>query len=375
MIHDIEGEPRDGGPIAIIDARGRLLGAGLYNAASRIAIRVLSQHLEPFDEAFFERRLRDALRWRQRYMAGASCYRLVNSEADALSGLIADCYEDVVVLQFSSLGMAERREAIVAALVRLLQPRAIIERGDNPGRRFEGLPEVGGVLYGSLDEPVVATINGLQFGVDVLRGQKTGLYLDQQSNWQLLASLLARRPRARVLDGFSFAGGFGLHCAQAGAARVHMLDQSEGAIAAARRNAELNGLTDVCSFEVGNVFDWLKHQSGRPGRSEDYDVVVLDPPPFAPNRAAVKGALRGYKEIHLRAMKLMAADGLLATFCCSHHVHAQLFEEVIAAAARDAHRTLRRVAVCGQSADHPVVVAIPETEYLKGFVYEVSSRA
>ncbi len=189
-----------------------------------------------------------------------------------------------------------------------------------------------------------------------------------------MASLLSQRPGARVLDCFSFAGGFGLHCAQAGAARVHMLDQSEGAITAARRNAELNGLTHLCSFEVDNVSDWLKHKSGQVGSVGDYDVVVLDPPPFAPNRGAVKGALRGYKEIHLRAMKLMAADGLLATFCCSHHVHAQLFEEVIAAAARDAHRTLRRVAVCGQSADHPVVVAIPETEYLKGFVYEVSAR-
>ncbi len=375
MIHEIEGEPRNGGPVAIVDARGRQLGAGLYNAASRIAIRVLSQHLEPFDERFFERRFRAALRWRQRYMADAPCYRLVNSEADSLSGLIADCYEDVVVLQFSSLGMAERRAAIVAALVNVLQPRAIIERGDNPGRRFEGLPDTGGLLYGALDGPVVARINGLEFEVDVLRGQKTGLYLDQQSNWQRVASLLSQRPGARVLDCFSFAGGFGLHCARAGAARVHMLDQSEGAIAAARRNAALNALTGVCSFEVGNAFDWLKQLSGQPGRAEDYDVVVLDPPPFAPNRAAVKGALRGYKELHLRAMKLMAADGLLATFCCSHHVHAQLFEEVIAAAARDAHRMLRRVAVCGQSADHPVVVAIPETEYLKGFIYEVSSRA
>lgn len=371
MIHKLVGEPVDGEPIAVLDARGGLLGTGLYNSGSRICVRLLSSDPETFDQTFLERRLRDALRLRQRCLPGATSYRLVSSEADFLSGLIVDCYEDVVVLQFSSLGMARRRSDLVAALVSVLQPRAIVERGDNPGRRFEGLPEAGGLLYGALDGPVAAVINGLHFEADVLHGQKTGLYLDQQGNYRLLASRLAQRAGARVLDCFSFTGGFGLHCAQAGAGHVHMLDQSQTAIEAARRNADANSLADRCSFEVTNVFDWLKREAARVSDAPPYDVVILDPPPFAPNRAAVAGALRGYKEIHLRALKLLAPGGLLATYCCSHHVDAQLFAQVIAAAAGDAGKVLRRLAVCTQSADHPVIASIPETEYLKGYLYEV----
>jgi 23S rRNA (cytosine1962-C5)-methyltransferase len=373
MIHRLAGDPVDGEPIAVLDARGGLLGTGFYNSGSRIPVRVLSRHPEKFDQPFFERRLRDALQLRERYMPDATCYRLVSSEADFLSGLIVDRYEDVLVLQFSSLGMARRRATIVDALIAVLQPRAIIERGDNPGRRFEGLPESGGWLHGALDGAVAVRINGLRFEADVMHGQKTGLYLDQQGNYRKLASLVAQRSGARVLDCFSFAGGFGLHCAQAGAAQVHMLDQSEAAIATARRNAAANGLAQRCSFEVANVFDWLKQRAGETLDTAPYDVVILDPPPFAPNRAAVAGALRGYKEIHLRALKLLTPGGLLATYCCSHHVDARLFAEVIAAAATDAGKMLRRVAVCAQSADHPVIASIPETEYLKGYIYEVVS--
>jgi 23S rRNA (cytosine1962-C5)-methyltransferase len=201
------------------------------------------------------------------------------------------------------------------------------------------------------------------------------LYLDQQLNYEHVAELVRLAPGAQVLDGFTFQGGFALHAARAGAAHVHGLDQSPDSIAAATQNADLNGLGEKCSFEAVNVFDWLKAQTTAQPHEKiipRFDVIVLDPPSFTRNRAAVPDALRGYKEIHLRALKLLKRGGTLATFCCSHHVDAETFQDVILAAAFDAHRTLRRVAIYGQSPDHPVIPVIPETEYLKGFAFEVA---
>jgi len=230
-------------------------------------------------------------------------------------------------------------------------------------------------LAGTLDAEVQVRVNGLRFATSLLSGQKTGLYLDQQVNYRRVAELVALLPQARVLDCFGFLGGFGLHAARAGAAQVEVLEQSEEAVAAARRNAELNGLSDRCSFETANVFDWLKAQTTvRPNERvlPRYDLIILDPPSFTRNRASVPDALRGYKEIHLRALKLLKPAGILATFCCSHHISAELFQEVISAAAYDARRWLRRVATFSQSPDHPVLPAVPETEYLKGFAFETA---
>ncbi len=275
------------------------------------------------------------------------------------------------MLQISALGMDRRKAVIVEALEAIFSPRAIVERSDVASRRFEGLAEVHGPVTGELAGPVLVNLNGLKFEADLSAGHKTGLYLDQQENYRLV-SLAA--PGAQVLDCFSFVGGFGLHAARAGAAHVHLVDQSAEALAAATRNAEINGLTGKCSFETANVFDWLKTNTAVKPHEKvvpRWDLIILDPPSFTRNRASVPDALRGYKEIHLRALKLLKAGGLLATFCCSHHVDASLFQDTVLAAAFDARKILRRVATYSQAADHPIIPMIPETEYLKGFAFEV----
>jgi 23S rRNA (cytosine1962-C5)-methyltransferase len=360
----------DGDLVQVKDHRQRMLGVGFYNSKSRINVRVLAPERVAVDKAFFEQRIRAALAVRQKHLSGASSFRVVNAESDFLSGLVVDKYEDVVVLQITSLGMEQRKALIVGALRAIFSPRAILERSDTAARKFEGMTDSQGILEGALNGPVTVNLNGLNFESDLLTGHKTGLYLDQQVNYRLVSEL-ARG--AQVLDCFSFAGGFGLHAARAGAAQVRMLDQSADAVAAAKRNAELNSLAEKCSFETTNVFDWLKAQTvTRPHEKvvPRWDLIVLDPPSFTRNRASVPDALRGYKEIHLRALKLLKVGGTLATFCCSHHVDAGLFQDTVLSAAFDARRVLRRVATYSQSPDHPIIPMIPETEYLKGFAFE-----
>lgn len=414
----------DGELVQVKDHRQRFLGVGFYNSRSKINVRVLSPERVEVNEAFFEERIRTALAVRQKHLPTATSFRVVNAESDFLSGLIIDKYEDVLVVQTSSLGMDQRKPMILSVLQSMFSPRAIVERNEVSSRKFEGLPDANGVLMGSLEGPARCQLNGLQFEVDVLAGHKTGLYLDQQVNYRRVAELVsgtskengpltpalspsigerekhrqslgegrpvtpaqppltpALSPRERegahglqVLDCFSFLGGFALHAARAGAAQVHLLDQSADAIAAAKRHAEANGLAAQCSFETVNVFDWLKAQTMTRLHEKlvpRWDMVVLDPPSFTRNRASVPDALRGYKEIHLRALKLLKTGGTLATFCCSHHVDAVLFQDTVLAAAFDARRILRRVATYSQSPDHPIVPMIPETEYLKGFAFEV----
>ena len=361
----------DGELVQVKDHRQRFLGVGFYNSKSKINVRVLSPERVEVNQAFFEDRMRTALAVRQRHLPKATSFRVVNSESDFLSGLIVDKYEDMLVLQVSSLGMDQRKSLIVGALQSLFSPRTIFERSDVASRRFEGLGESNGVLAGALAGQVLVELNGLKFETDLLTGHKTGLYLDQQVNYQRVAELVRGD---QVLDAFSFLGGFGLHAARAGAAHVHMLDQSVEAIAAATRSAAANGLAEACSFEAGNVFDWLKAQTITKPHEKivpRWDLIVLDPPSFTRNRASVPDALRGYKEIHLRALKLLKTGGTLATFCCSHHVDAGLFQDTVLSAAYDARRILRRVATYTQSPDHPIIPMIPETEYLKGFAYEV----
>jgi 23S rRNA (cytosine1962-C5)-methyltransferase len=361
----------DGELVQIKDHRQRLLGVGFYNSKSKINVRVLAPDRLEVDQAFFEERIRAALAVRQRHMPNATSFRVVNAESDGLSGLIVDKYEDVLVVQTSSLGMDQRKGMILAALQGIFSPRAIAERNEASSRKFEGLEDANGLLAGSLEGPVAITLNGLRFDVDVRTGHKTGLYLDQQVNYQRVAEL-ARG--GQVLDCFSFLGGFGLHAARAGAAHVHLLDQSAEAIAAGNRNATANGLAEQCSAEAVNVFDWLRaHTAVQPHEKivPRWDLIVLDPPSFTRNRASVPDALRGYKEIHLRALKLLKVGGTLATFCCSHHVNAALFLDTLLSAAFDARRVLRRVAIYSQGPDHPVIPMIPETEYLKGFAFEV----
>jgi 23S rRNA (cytosine1962-C5)-methyltransferase len=366
----------DGAIVRVEEGSGRLLGVGPYNGKSRIRVRVLARDAVAIDGAFFERRIRAAQALRDRLMPEATSYRVVNSESDFLSGLVVDRYEDVLVVQLASLGLDRRKAEIVAALEKIFAPRAILERSDGPSRRFEGLEVSNGLLAGRWPSDAAGStrleirLAGLRIEVDLEAGHKTGLYLDQQQNHAAVARFAKG---ARVLDCFSFLGGFGLHAAKAGAARVLMLDQSKEAVAASLRNAASNGVAERCEAEVANVFDWLKEKSRAEAGSgpKPWDVIVLDPPSFTRHRGAVNDALRGYKEIHLRALRLLGPGGVLATFCCSHHVSTSAFQEVIQAAAADARVVLRRIAAYGPSPDHPVIPAIPETEYLKGFAFEL----
>ena len=361
----------DGELVQVKDHRQRFLGVGFYNSKSRINVRVLAPERIEVSQSFFEERIRAALAVRRKHLPAAGSYRVVNAESDFLSGLIVDKYEEALVLQISSLGMDCRKDQILASLQSIFSPRAIFERSDVASRKFEGLAPAQGLLFGSLAGPETVRLNGLKFEVDLLTGHKTGLYLDQQVNYREVTRFANG---AQVLDAFSFLGGFGLHAARAGAAHVHLLDQSAEAIDAARRNATANGLETKCSFETANVFDWLKAQTAAKPHEKPvprWDLVVLDPPSFTRNRASVPDALRGYKEIHLRALKLIKPGGTLATFCCSHHVDAGLFQDTVLAAAFDARRILRRVAIYSQAPDHPIIPMIPETEYLKGFAFEV----
>jgi 23S rRNA (cytosine1962-C5)-methyltransferase len=362
----------DGALVQIKDHRARFLGTGFFNSKSKIHVRVLSPERVEVSRDFFIERIRAALAIRQKHLPQAGSFRVVNAESDFLSGLIVDKYADVLVVQISSLGMDQRKAMIVEALQAIFSPRAIMEKSEASFRKFEGMAESNGLLAGALEGAVPVDLNGLQFAVDILGGHKTGLYLDQQKNYQLVAGFAAG---GRVLDCFSFLGGFALHCARAGAAHVHGLDQSEEAVAAARRHAALNGLAEKCSFEAANVFDWLKAQTFVKPHEKvipKFDLIILDPPSFTRTRAAIPDAMRGYKEIHLRAIKFLRPGGVLATFCCSHHVDAFMFETVIMEAAYDARRMLRRVASCSQSPDHPILPAVKETEYLKGFIYEIA---
>jgi 23S rRNA (cytosine1962-C5)-methyltransferase len=364
-------QARDGELVQVKDHRQRLLGVGFFNSKSRINVRVLDRDRVEVDAAFFEQRIRAALAVRERHLPGASSFRVVNAESDFLSGLIVDKYEDVLAIQISSLGMDKRKEIIVAALQKIFAPRAIVERSDVGSRKFEGMEEANGVLAGELSGPVTVKLNGLQFETDLATGHKTGMYLDQQTSYEAVGQFAKG---AQVLDCFSFLGGFGLHAARAGATQVHMLDQSAEAVAASLRNAKVNGLGGRVSAEAVNVFDWLKANTvTKPNEKllPKFDVIVLDPPSFTRTRAAVPDALRGYKEIHVRALKLLKPGGVLATFCCSHHVNAQLFQDTVLSAAFDTRKVLRRVATYSQSPDHPIIPMIPETEYLKGFAFEL----
>jgi 23S rRNA (cytosine1962-C5)-methyltransferase len=361
----------DGELVQVKDHRQRFLGIGFFNSKSKIHVRVLSPERVEVNKKFFEERIRAALAVRQKHLPDATSFRVVNAESDFLSGLIVDKYEDVLVVQISSLGMDQRKAQIVAALQQIFSPRAVLERSDVASRKFEGLAEANEILAGKLDGPISVNLNGLKFETDLIGGHKTGLYLDQQVNYQAVSQFAKD---AKVLDCFSYLGGFGLHAARAGAAHVHLLDQSAEAIEASKRNAVANGLTEKCSFEAVNVFDWLKANTAVKPHERvipRFDLIVLDPPSFTRNRASVPDALRGYKEIHLRALKLLKPGGTLATFCCSHHVDTVTFMDVILSAAYDTRKILRRVAMYSQSPDHPVIPMIPETEYLKGFAFEV----
>lgn len=381
-IQNITNEPADGEIVQVRDAKRHFLGTGLYNSQSKITVRLLSRKREAIDQSFFFRRLSDAESLRKKLMPNATSCRLVNAEGDELSGLIIDKYEDVFSIQISSLGMELRLSEITAALRQLCEPVHILERRDLASRRVEGLSteEPGSAPPSDASDKAthsIISLNGLKFGVDLRSGHKTGFYLDQQENYQAVSDLLTKWGSQRVLDCFTYQGGFALHVTKDSKRSVLALDQSDDAIKQATANATANGLGEQCEFQTVNVFDWLKtaQTATKPDSDENkFDAVILDPPSFTRNRASVGNALRGYKEVHLRALRILKRRGLLITFCCSHHVDPETFEEVIATAALDNRQCLRRIAVFPQPPDHPIIPTIPETQYLKGFAYELLPR-
>jgi 23S rRNA (cytosine1962-C5)-methyltransferase len=276
---------------------------------------------------------------------------------------VIDRYGNDLVLQTLTLAMDRRKGMIVDALVELLAPETVVERNDSPIRKAEGMELLTGVLHGSEPAPRRLKCGELDFEIDLLQGQKTGFYLDQLSNYQAVARHAAGRT---VLDCFSNQGAFALHCSRAGAREVTAVDVSGEATILCQRNAESNGLR-VNAVEE-NVFDYLNQKERA---NEKFDLIILDPPSFTKSKGRINDALRGYKEIHLRALKLLNPEGMLATFCCSHHMSRELFEGVINEAAVDAKRTLRVMETYEQGLDHPIISTIPETGYLKGFLYEL----
>ena len=360
------GNPEPGSVIAVKDGKDRLLGSAIYNPKSQIVARRFSRQRQDLDADFFLRRITQAVKYReQRGVSGTAC-RLVWSESDGLPGLIVDRYGDHLVVQTLTLAMDMRRDLIVAALVEIAKPSSIIERNDAPVRIAEGMEPRTGVLHGEAPEPFVIRIGGMDFQVDLMRGQKTGFYLDQVDSYGAVAAHAKGR---RVLDCFANQGAFALACAKAGAASVTAVEISEDACAHVRSNATRNSLT--VDVRAENVFDFLKAADDDGGRTQ-YDLIILDPPSFTRTKGKLEDALRGYKEIHLRALKLLAPDGMLATFCCSHHVNRADFLSMINDASVDAKRTLRQIASFSQAADHPIILTLPETEYLKGFLFELA---
>ncbi len=356
------GGARGGDVVAVTDTRSRRLGWALYSDRSQIALRWIAEPDVEIGRAFWRERLVRAAAFRQRVIGETNAYRLVFAESDLLPSLIIDRYGEYFVLQTLSQGMEALKPLWVELLVELYAPRAIVERNDAKVRALEGLPLQKGVLYGTVPERVEIALDGLRFEVDVLGGQKTGAFLDQRENYRAAA----RYARGRVLDGFCYAGGFALHLA-ACAESVLAVDISAEAVRQARRNAEANAFSQVTVVEA-NLFDFLRELDRR---GEAFDLIVLDPPAFAKSRAAVPNALRGYKEINLRALRLLRPEGVLVTCSCSYHMSEEMFLAMLREAAADARRQVRILERRTQAADHPILLAMPETHYLKCVILQV----
>lgn len=352
-----------GDVVRVTDQRGDFLGWAFYNPRSEISLRIATRSDEPVGESWFRGRIQRALAYRESLAIDADAYRLLHAEADDVPALVADRYGDYVVLQVGSAAVEKRLAWIVRSLEELLFPAGILLRGDTGARKREGLDASVRVLAGEVPPGVVVREGAVRYGADLWGGQKTGSFLDQREN-HLAAGRYAREA-GRALDVFSFAGGFALHLARR-AASVEAVDSSGSALEEARANAERNGLENV-AFTRANAFDVLRRRSDR---GELYDTVVLDPPAFAKTKRELPKARRAYKEINLRAMKLLAPGGVLVTCSCSYHLSRELFEETLRSAAADAGRTLRVREWRAQAADHPEILNVPETRYLKCAILE-----
>ncbi|WP_041638890.1 class I SAM-dependent rRNA methyltransferase [Anoxybacillus flavithermus] len=365
----IEGDFEPGDFVNVYNHQRHFLAKGYINPKSQMIVRVLTQN--PNDELnapFFMNRIRQAWAYRERMIPGVRSCRAVYGEADFLPGLIVDKYEDVLVVQILSLGMEKRKEWVLQALLDVFQPKAIYLRNDVHVRELEGLKQEKGFWYGTCDTNVQIEENGVKYIVDIENGQKTGFFFDQRQNRAAIKPLITSE--STVLDCFTHTGSFMLNACLYGAKHVTAVDISEHAIETAKRNAELNGFTNV-DFVVANAFDYLREcvQQGK-----KWDVVIIDPPAFAKSAHAVPKALAGYKDINLNGLKLVKDGGFFVTASCSYHVHPDMFQAMVTEAAFDAKKILRQIHWSGAGYDHPKLLAADEGDYLKFAIYEVHSR-
>lgn len=364
-VDKIEGEASGGEIVSVFTHDRKFVGKGYINPRSQILVRLLTRDKhEEITDKFFLDRIRSCWEYRQKLGYRENC-RLVFGEADGLPQLIIDKFNDHFVIQTLALGMDAWKPAIVQALNNIFQPKGIYERNDVPVRELEGLPQQKGFLSAPFDTKIIINENGLQFHVDLENGQKTGYFLDQQDNRRAIRHIVQD---AEVLGAFTYTGTFEIHAAGYGAKSVLGLDISASAVQQANENAALNKLENVCRFEMANAFDVLK-QWAKEGRQ--YDVVMLDPPAFTKSRETIQKAITGYKEINLRGMKLVRPGGFLVTSSCTNLVNADLFREIIDMAAKDARRKIRQVVFQAQSADHPIIWNLENTQYLKFLIIQV----
>lgn len=376
-VQKLSAEPQDGDLVDVVSAKGKYIGTGFYNSHSKIRVRIISTNAnDTFNANFFERRIRYAWDYRKSVMdtEDLNCCRVIFGEADTFPGLTVDKFNDILVVQTLSLGMEKLKPIIFPLLYKVLTEdgfaiKGIYERNDVAIRKLEGMEEgkvfypLEGIAVPDSTETII-TENGIKYHVDFENGQKTGFFLDQKYNRRAAAKIARGK---RVLDCFTHTGSFALNAAKAGAAHVCAVDISENAIAMAKGNAELNGLTENMSFMAANVFDLLPEMPP----TDKYDYIILDPPAFTKSRSTVESAVRGYKEINLRAMKLLPRGGYLATCSCSHFMTDELFRTMLKAAAFDAHVSLRQIEARQQSPDHPILWNVPETNYLKFYLFQV----
>jgi len=356
------GEADGGEAVLVVDPGSKPLGTAHYSSASQISLRMLSDRAETIDQAFYLRRIAQAEAYRKRVASGTDAYRLVHGEGDQLPGLVIDRYGDYFTLQTLDQGMERAKAGIVSCLGELFAPRGIVERNDVAVRKREALPLESRVVAGEVPEMVAVEMNGLKLHADLLRGQKTGIFLDQRENYVAAA----KYARGRALDCFTSTGGFALHMA-ARCESVEAVDSSETALRVARVNAEANAIANV-ELREADVFDLL---AGHAAARRQFDIVVLDPPAFAKSRQNLEAAVRGYKEINRRALELLSSGGILVTCSCSHHLSEAALLEIVASASLDTRRKLRVVERRMQSQDHPVLLTVPETLYLKCLILEV----
>lgn len=358
-VAEVRGTVPDGGLVDVFDAREAFLGRAYYNRHSLICARLLTRGRDAIDESFFVKRLERAVRLREAVAPGEAAVRLVYGEADQLPGLVVDRYGDVLAVQVLTLGMEARADLVRAALERVCSPRGAVRMADSPLRALEGLKSSRELWWGEVPERLLVTINGFEVEADLLGGQKTGLFLDQRVN-RMQAE--ARSAGKRVLDLFAYQGEWALHAARGGAESVVAIDTSASALAAAARNAERAGLAGRIEFRRGDVFDVVRPMVRE---SQRYDLVILDPPALVKSRQQIAAGARAYREINRAAMALLAEGGTLISCSCSHHLEDSMFKQVLLESARLARRPFRIAAWLGEAPDHPQLLAVPETHYLK----------